>query len=166
MKRFLLQFAVAVVGVFLVAAVARAEDAKVPKGQEVFLKYRCNSCHTVKAEKIEKRKVEGEEEEGAAEATTTKKKEPPDLSDVGLKQKPEWMEGWIMRKEMLDGKKHMKRYRGTDAELKDLVAWLSTLKTEDKAAKKDDTVKKDDTEKKGDDAKKDDDTKKDEGTKE
>lgn len=143
MKRFVLQFVAVVVGVFLFAAGARAEEAKAPKGQDIFLKYRCNSCHTVKAAKIEKRKVEGEEEEGAAEATTAKKKEPPDLSDVGLKQKPEWMEGWIMRKELLDGKKHMKRYRGTDAELKDLVAWLSTLKTEDKAAKKDETPKPD-----------------------
>ncbi|HEX7078352.1 MAG TPA: cytochrome c [Candidatus Eisenbacteria bacterium] len=144
MKRFLLQFVAVVLGVFLFTVVARAEEAKVPKGQDVFLKYHCNSCHTVKAEKIEKRKVEGEEEEGAAPATEAKtaKKEPPDLSDVGLKQKPEWMEGWIMRKEMLDGKKHMKRYRGTPDELKDLVAWLSTLKTEDKAAKKEEAPAK------------------------
>lgn len=145
MKRWLQAVAVAVAGVVLFAGGARAEDAKTPKGQDVFLKYRCNSCHTVKAANIEKRKVEGEAEEAGTEAAATSKKQPPDLSDVALKQKPEWMHGWIMRTETLDGKKHMKRYRGTEAELKDLVAWLSTLKTEDKAAKKDAAPAKDET---------------------
>ncbi|MGE5176122.1 MAG: c-type cytochrome [Hyphomicrobiales bacterium] len=164
MKRFLVLISAMALGAFLFAAFAGAEEAKTPKGQEIFLKYRCNSCHTIASAKIEKRKVEGEEEEASAEPAGAKKKQPPDLSDVGLKQKPDWFKGWILRTTLLDGKKHMKRWRGTDEELADLTGWLATLKTETKAESKAE-MKKDEAPAKDDAAKKDEGTKSDEGTK-
>jgi len=101
-----------------------------PAGQKLFVKYRCQSCHSLKALKLEKKKVEaGEEEAAPAAAEGAKKKEPPDLSGVGLERKAEWVEGWLLKKELIDGKKHRKKFMGTPAEAKTVAAWLATMKT-------------------------------------
>lgn len=132
----LLAWAMAVlIGSALAAGTAKAAEEKTPAGQKLFLDYKCNSCHTVSALKIEKRKQSGDEEE-EAEATaqkTTKKKEPPDLSGAGLERKAAWIEGWLLKKELIDGKKHRKKFRGTAEEAKTVSAWLATLKTKDEA---------------------------------
>jgi len=113
-------------------------DDSVAPGQKLFTKYRCQSCHSIKALKIEKKKAEDEEEEEAAKETGTKK-EPPDLSGVGLTRKADWIEGWLLKKELIDGKKHRKRFSGTAKEAKTIAAWLAIQKTkvdeEKKAAK-------------------------------
>ena len=41
------------------------------------------------------------------------------------------MATWLMKQEMIDGKYHKKKFRGTDAELKVLTTWLATLKTDE-----------------------------------
>jgi len=125
-------------GVVLSAAGAEsAGAADGAAGQKLFVKYRCQSCHSLKALKLEKKKVEGEDEEAAAApATGAKKKEPPDLSGVGLERKPEWIEGWLLKKEMIDGKKHRKKFLGTPAESKALAVWLATMKTKAEDGKK------------------------------
>ena len=122
------------------AGIAAAEGGA-PAGQKLFLNNHCTSCHSIKAIKIEK-KVDPAEEAAAKEAASKEpgtKKEPPDLSGVGLKHKSDWIQGWLLKKELIDWKPHKKKFRGTPDELKTLATWLETLKTkpveEAKAAK-------------------------------
>ncbi|HZI89759.1 MAG TPA: c-type cytochrome [Candidatus Polarisedimenticolia bacterium] len=113
--------AMTVVGtVALVATLTgSAGAAKGPDGKPTFLKYKCNSCHSIDAQSIAKKAVEGEE--------TTKNK-PPDLSSVGLEKKADWIALFLTKKEKLEGDLHPKKFRGTDSELKTLAAWLETMK--------------------------------------
>ena len=121
-------------------APATAADAKKPEGEELFVKYKCQSCHSIATAGIEKKKAAAEE---AEEATAEKsKKEPPDLSAVGVAHKADWMAAFLMKKEKTkEGKLHTKKFKGTDAELKKVVAWLETMK-DAKAAEKANTAKK------------------------
>lgn len=117
------------------SGVSLADEAKEPEGKALFLKFRCNSCHTIDAVGIAKKvaaedKAEGAEKAAPAEAAAPKKK-PPDLSSVGLDVKADWMAKFLMKKETSKaGKKHMKLFRGSEAELQTIVAWLETMKAE------------------------------------
>ena len=108
------------------AADAAKAPAKVADAKPVFLKYKCNSCHTIEAQGITKKAVAGE----AAESGD----KPPDLSGVGVDRNADWIVSFLQKKEKLDGKLHMKKFRGTDAELQKLAAWLGSMK--DEAAEK------------------------------
>jgi mono/diheme cytochrome c family protein len=127
MSRLLIAFAavLALIGLWPVAQ-ARAED-----GKQVFLKKECNECHAVEAAGIAKLpakddEAEADEEEGEEEDDT----EPPDLSGVGKEHDAKWLGGFIQKKVKNDeGKKHRKRFKGSDAELEALVAFLGTLQT-------------------------------------
>ena len=55
-------------------------------------------------------------------------KTPPDLSGVGLKHKADWIQKWLMKEEEQEGKKHLKKFQGPEADLTTLSNWLSTLK--------------------------------------
>ena len=83
----------------LIAAGGHAQDAKeepkVPAGQQAFLKYKCNSCHTLEAAKV----VKVEDEEEAKDSSS--KRKPPDLSGVGKKHTAAWMEKYLTKKEMI-----------------------------------------------------------------
>jgi mono/diheme cytochrome c family protein len=137
LKKISLAFVTALaLGAFFNPAVAdhapKAEGSpkakgKSEEGKAVFQKYKCRSCHSIEAQGITLKELEGETEK------TDKK--PPDLSGVGLDKKAEWFVLFLQKKEKLDGELHPKKFRGTDAELKKLVAWLETLK-EKPAAKK------------------------------
>jgi mono/diheme cytochrome c family protein len=108
---------------------APAADAK--DGKALFLEAQCNTCHTVKAAGIEKRKAT---EADAAEAKEKKSDtKPPDLSGVGLERKAEWIGKFLMKTEAIKGEKHPRKFRGTEADLKTVSEWLGTMKT---AAKK------------------------------
>ena len=125
----------------VLTAPATAADAKKPEGEELFVKYKCQSCHSIATAGIEKKKAAAAEE--AEEATAEKtKKEPPDLSAVGVAHKADWMAAFLMKKEKTkEGKLHTKKFKGTDAELKKVVAWLETMK-DAKAAEKANAAKK------------------------
>jgi cbb3-type cytochrome oxidase cytochrome c subunit len=127
----ILPLSAAIVGVLAVCLVLEArsdEDAKrEPEGKKIFLQYKCYSCHSIKNEGIEHKKVAGEEE-------VTGSKKPPDLSDVGKKQDAAWISKFLLKQETLDGEHHKKKFRGKDSELKALSSWLESLKT---PAKKD-----------------------------
>ena len=113
--------------------------AKPPDGKPVFLKYKCNSCHSIEAAGVVKKAVEGEGE--------TKMK-PPDLSSVGLDKKADWFVLFLSKKEKLDGELHPKKFRGTESELKTLTAWLETMKAPKKdggKAKEDEKSKEGET---------------------
>ena len=119
MKRWMVAVSSGVVAVAL-SSVSWAGGP--PDGKPVFTKYKCNSCHSIEAAGIKKTAV------GSAE--TTSKMKPPDLSDVGLKKKADWIALFMQKTEKLDGELHPKKFRGTASELKTLAAWLETMKTE------------------------------------
>ena len=124
------------VAVFMVIVAGRADlagaaEGGIPAEQKLFLNNHCTSCHSIKAVKVEK-KVDPAEEVEVKESAVKEpgaKKQPPDLSGVGLKHKSDWIQGWLLKKELIDGKPHKKKFRGTSDELKTLAAWLETLKT-------------------------------------
>jgi len=99
--------------------------AKVADGKPVFVKYKCGSCHSIETQGIKKKAVAGE----AAESNA------PDLSGVGVERKAEWIAAFLLKKEKLGGKLHIKKFRGTEAELQKVAGWLATL-TDEAAAKK------------------------------
>ena len=115
---------VAVSSVVLTVSLSGVSHAAKPlDGKPIFTKYKCNSCHSIEAAGVVKKAAP---EEGA----TTSKMKPPDLSDVGLKKKADWIALFLQKKEKLEGELHPKKFRGTDSELKTLTAWLETMKTE------------------------------------
>lgn len=113
---------VVVVTVVAIAATAFAQTAAPPArdGKTIFLENKCNTCHTLAALKIERK--------GEPEEKSDDKLKPPDLSSVGLERKADWMARFLMKKETLDGEKHKKLFKGSEADLKMLTAWLETQK--------------------------------------
>jgi cytochrome c len=122
----------ATLGVAVVAALcgtAWADEVKDPAGKTLFLSNKCNSCHTIDAAGIQKKAAEGE----AAPATASSHKV-PDLSSIGADTKPDFLTKFLKKEATAkDGKKHMKLWKGTDADLATLVAWLGEQKAEKKA---------------------------------
>lgn len=108
---------------FLVTLVAAASPALAAEedGKAIFLRSKCNSCHTVTSLAIAQPVLEGDSPEDEAD-------KPPDLSDVGSKHKPEWFAEWLQKKVEMNGKTHRKRFGGKPEELKILTAWLAGLK--------------------------------------
>ena len=83
-------------------------------GEKTFHEKGCAKCHTVKAYGINGGK---------------KLMESPDLSDVGLKHDSEFLVKYLRKKIKLNGKKHLKRFKGSKEEYKELEKWLLSLKT-------------------------------------
>ena len=119
------------VSVAVVAATALAEQAASPArdGKTIFLENKCNSCHSLQALKIEKK-------QGAEQEKSYDKMNPPDLSSDGLERKADWMAKFLLKKEMIDGEKHRKLFKGGEPDLKTLTAWLETQKAPKKKAAK------------------------------
>jgi cytochrome c1 len=132
--RMSLVFALLAVG----AGIALAqEEKKAPDGKDLFLAAKCNTCHSVTAAKIEKKKPTAEEAAAASkEKPDPDEKKPPDLSSVGLDKKADWIAKFITKKETLEGEKHKKLYKGTDEELKTLSTWLESQKAPKKKSSK------------------------------
>ncbi len=124
---------IAVLSILCLALVlpALAEESKkddatpdaTPAGQQVFVAQKCQMCHTVYSAGIGEPPSEDakEEEEEAAAG-------PPDLSLAGTGRTAEWLSLFLQKKEALNEKKHMKRFKGADEDLTALVSWLMTLK--------------------------------------
>jgi mono/diheme cytochrome c family protein len=86
-----------------------------PAGKELFVKAKCNTCHSVESQSIEA--ARGEDKA-------------PDMSNAAaLIPSAEWAKKFVMREEAKDGKKHRKPYKGTEKDLEQIIAWLMTLKT-------------------------------------
>jgi mono/diheme cytochrome c family protein len=90
--------------------------ASAPAGKAIFDDQKCAKCHTITAQGIDR--------SGAAPPG----KLPPDLSAVGAKHTADWMQQWLMKTIEMNGKKHMKKFTGSDDELKTLTTWLASLK--------------------------------------
>jgi mono/diheme cytochrome c family protein len=85
-------------------------------GKSIFVDNKCSNCHSITGQGIERSgKPEGDEK-------------PSDLSAVGKKRNAEWIQKWLMKEETLEGKKHMKKFKGPEADLKVLATWLGGLK--------------------------------------
>ncbi len=83
-------------------------------GEKIFHEKGCVKCHTVKAHGINGEK---------------KLMESPDLSDIGLKHDSDFLVKYLRKKIKLNGKKHLKRFKGSKEEYKKLEMWLLSLKT-------------------------------------
>ncbi len=51
-----------------------------------------------------------------------------DLKGVGKRRSAKWLKAYLQQQESIDGKKHKKKFKGTDAELEALVKWLAAQK--------------------------------------
>lgn len=112
---------------------ARAED-----GRRLFLEKECNECHSIETEgivKLEPKEEPEEEEEddlgldfGDDLEEDEDDTEPPDLSGVGKRHDADWMSRFVRKKVRTDeGKRHKKLFKGSDEELREIVAFLSAL---------------------------------------
>lgn len=109
-----------------VAGAAGVKAGQAPDGKGLFVSSKCNSCHSIEAEKVELKKAANAE--AASSAATAKKK--PDLSGVGLKKDAGWISKYLVKEVKLEEKLHPTvKYRGTPEELQILSEWLASLKT-------------------------------------
>jgi hypothetical protein len=94
------------------AAVSLAQTE--PAGKALFLAQKCDLCHSVA---------------GAGIAATTKaeKLKGPDLSAL-VPEDPAALESYLRLQGELRGKKHKKEFKGTQAELEAILAWLKEQK--------------------------------------
>lgn len=105
-------------------------------GAAIYIKNKCQSCHSVLSNGIgSPKKATAEEDDGWGDDDDNDKGS-PDLSGAGLLRDSEWMHLWLRKKVANEkGKKHMKRFKGTDEERQILVDWLLTLKTSEAESK-------------------------------
>lgn len=108
-----------------VAAGAAEED-----GKAIFLRSKCNTCHTVESQAIARLQPEGEWEGEEEEESDL----PKDLSDVGSTREPGWIKRWLTKEVEVNGKTHRKRFGGSPAQLDVVASWLASLKQPAKAA--------------------------------
>jgi len=89
-------------------AAANAQD-----GKAAFLENRCNVCHTVESQQIEK----------------TSKMAGTDLSNAGnMVESAEWLKGYLLKENEVESGKHRKTWSGSDEQLEAIIGWLMGLK--------------------------------------
>jgi mono/diheme cytochrome c family protein len=87
--------------------IATADPAQVAAGETVYGKSRCAACHMIQGK--------GGKRGG-------------DLSDVGAKRDAEWLKTFMTDPKSLMPKSTHPQFRGTEDELRDLVAYMESLK--------------------------------------
>ncbi len=93
------------------ASFSRAADTD---GKALYLEKKCNLCHSIDSMGIAKK---------------SEKMKGTDLSDAGNQvSDAAWVKGWIQQTELKDGKKHQKKWNGSDEELGIIVSWVLSLK--------------------------------------
>jgi cbb3-type cytochrome oxidase cytochrome c subunit len=103
---------------FLVAAIvpmlaAHPAGAADDPGKAVFVAQKCNMCHSVDSQQI----------------AQTSKMAGGDLSNVGATRDQAWITEYLKKATNgNNGKPHGKEWKGTDAELGQVAAWLAGLK--------------------------------------
>lgn len=126
---------VSIVCLFIIAALlvaaggAFAVEQDQSPGAQLFIQHKCHTCHSVQSKGIgapAKAEVEEEEDDGWDDDDAGS----PDLSGAGISRDSEWLNLWL-RKEVATekGKKHMKRFKGSDEDRQVIVDWMLTLKT-------------------------------------
>jgi cytochrome c2 len=94
-------------------AYAFANNSDGDGGKKIFIDNKCNMCHTVKSQDI-----------------MSKKSDAVDLSNVGTDKTVDFLNKYLKKEAKLNDKDHKSSFKGTDEELKVLVDWLLTLKTD------------------------------------
>lgn len=82
-------------------------------GKKIFTDSKCNMCHTITTQGIE-----------------SKKSDAVDLSNVGSNKTAEFLNKYLKKEAKMNEKDHKSSFKGSDEDLKVLVDWLLTLKTE------------------------------------
>ncbi len=116
MKRFL---PIAGLFVFVIAgffAQTAMSDDSGAAGKKLFLDQKCNLCHSIPPAGIEA-------------MTKSAAIKGPDLVNLTDKHDKEWVEKWLRLEETMNGKKHKKKFTGSDEELDTLVDWLFMQKS-------------------------------------
>jgi mono/diheme cytochrome c family protein len=78
------------------------------EGKQIFLDQKCNMCHTV----------------SSASITATSKIKAPDLTGLASKDDAAFLKKYLKKEAAKNGKKHIKPFGGTDAQLDALISWL------------------------------------------
>lgn len=102
--------------IFLLAAIcsgpaAEAQGAK--DGKQIFLDQKCNMCHAVSTA-------------GITATTKSEKMKGPDL--VNVKHDAKFLTAYLKRTVDLNGKKHAKEVKLSDADLSALINWILAQK--------------------------------------
>ncbi len=101
-----------VVVTFLFTSMITAEKST---GKDIFVNAKCNTCHAIKSQDI----------------TSKQADKYPDLSNFGNSGVSEENAIKYLNKEFdINGKKHPVKFKGSEEELKTMVEWLLTLKSE------------------------------------
>lgn len=111
--RLALFAAIIVASVMSVASAPSMAD-----GKSLFLANKCTNCHSVTAAGIART--------GTAPAANAKT--PPDLSTVGDHRTAAFIVKFLQKEESINGRKHLLKFKGTDAELSLVASWLVGLK--------------------------------------
>lgn len=82
-----------------------------PAGKQAFLAAACNTCHSVPGAGIEAK-------------TKSEKVKGPDLPGIAAERPAEWVAAFVKGEEAHDGVKHKKPFKGSDADLAVIIAWL------------------------------------------
>lgn len=122
MRRYITFAIVAACSLLLKPTLASAQGGK-PDGKTIFTDNKCQSCHTITALGVERKKSADDEKT---------EKDPPDLSGVGIERNSAWMTKYLLKKESIKDEKHLKKFKGSEADLAVLTQWLETLKTKPK----------------------------------
>ncbi len=86
-----------------------------PEGKAVFIEKKCTLCHSALSAGIQ--------------APKDSKMKSIDVSGLAAKGRTAtWLHGYLKKTEVLAGKAHPPKFRGTPAELSALVEWLLSLK--------------------------------------
>lgn len=101
----------AMVGAASISNLASGSD-----GKSLFTQNKCDKCHSVEAQRINRN------------GTPPPGKLPPDLSGTGLKHNADWIKGWLLKDEEQNGKKHLKKWGGSDGDLVTISKWLAAQK--------------------------------------
>lgn len=80
-------------------------------GKAAFLAQKCNVCHAVSSAGIEA-------------TTKSEKMKGPDLKGKVAARGLDWTRRYLLREELLEGKRHTKEYKGTAEDLERILAWL------------------------------------------
>lgn len=117
--------------ILLLSVAAAAQAADGPAGKQIFLKAKCNKCHEVSTEGVGKQEFPGDDEEDEEEESDEHK--PPDLAGVGERHTAEFIDKFIQKKESIEGRKHKRRFKGSETDRKALVDWLAHTRPDPKA---------------------------------
>ena len=90
-----------------------AKSTREKPGKKAFVALQCSLCHTVAKRNMGKNRGPGS---------------PPDLSSVGTRHTAASLRSWLRQEPDMRGRKHPFPFSGTDKQLRDVIAWLLTLR--------------------------------------